>query len=196
VLVAPDLTAPSFDPYGFVWSTAASSRGSVTAVSPSGDVITVGARWLDGRRIASLRSSRDGSRVLVASTDADGRAHLEIAGVERRPDDLAPVRIARDVPLEIKGLERIDDAVWISDLEVAALGRAKGEKQSAVHVLNIGGQAGEVLAPVAGAVQIAGGNGAGQVLVRTADGRVLEQAGSVWVVKRGTEGARDPAFAG
>jgi hypothetical protein len=196
VLVAPDLTAPSFDPYGFVWSTAAVSRDSVTAVSPSGDVVTVAAPWLSGRRIVSLRASRDGTRVLVASTDADGLAHLEVAGVERRADDLAPVRIGPDGPLEIKGLERVDDAVWIGDLEIAALGRVKGEKQSAVHVLNIGAQAGETLAPVPGAVRLAGGNGEGQVLVGTSDGRVLEQAGSVWVVKRGTEGARDPAYAG
>jgi hypothetical protein len=195
-LVAPDLTAPSFDPYGFVWSTAANSRGSVTAVAPSGEVLTVAAHWLNGRRITSLRASRDGTRVLVASPDADGRAHVEVAGVERRGNDLAPVRVGADGPPEVKGLERVDDAVWIGDLEVAALGRAKGDKQSGVHVLNIGGQPGEVLAPVERAIQIAGGNGEGQVLVGTSDGRVLEQAGSVWVVKRGTEGARDPAYAG
>ncbi|MFP5347137.1 MAG: LpqB family beta-propeller domain-containing protein [Actinomycetes bacterium] len=196
VLVGADLTPPSFDPFGWVWSTSALSTGSVSAVSPDGHVVVVAAPWLAGRRITSLRISREGTRALVASTDARGVGHLELAGVVR-DDDLVPSALSPGGPLGLgPDLARVQAAVWLDEVDLAALARSGSDDEDRVYPLRIGGPDDQPLSPVPGASGLAAGEGAASVLVATAAGGVLQQAGSAWVPVRGLDGARDPAFAG
>jgi hypothetical protein len=195
LLTGADLTAPSFDRQGWIWSTPAASTGVVLAALPQGAVASVSAGWLDGRRVTSLRVSRDGTRVVVASTDADGRGHVDVAGVVRDGDGV-PVRLdPQGQPLGA-GLVRVEEAVWVDEVRVAVLAGPDGEQEGRVHVLRLGGPAPPALPVAPGAVSLASAKGERTVVVGTAAGELLVQAGAVWLPVEGATGVRDPAFPG
>ncbi|HEX2805659.1 MAG TPA: LpqB family beta-propeller domain-containing protein, partial [Kineosporiaceae bacterium] len=60
-----DLVAPSFDPFGWVWSGQAVSGGVLYAARPLAAPAVVKAPWLIGARILSLRMSREGARAVL-----------------------------------------------------------------------------------------------------------------------------------
>ncbi|GAB2685468.1 LpqB family beta-propeller domain-containing protein [Thalassiella azotivora] len=194
-VTAADLTLPSFDPYGWVWTAAAVSDGSVAAVGPDGGVSRVSAPWLAGERVSSLRLSRDGARALVTSTAPDGRGRVRVAGVVR-DDDLVPTALSPEGPLVVAPhLEVVQEAAWLAPGQAAVLGRSVDGSDVRVHLLRIGSPSMSSLSHAPGAVGLAGGNGPGSVLVWTVDG-VLEQAGATWVPARGLGGARQVSYPG
>ena len=73
---------------GFAAADALAERGArVTAVSRDGAVAVVGAGWLTGRTVVSLRASREGARVVVVSTaSGGGDPRVDVAGLERAGD--------------------------------------------------------------------------------------------------------------
>ncbi len=196
LVVGADLTAPSFDWRGWVWTSPAGSAGTVFAVQPGGTAVEVPAPWLAGRRVTSLRVSRDGSRVLVASTTADGLAAVEVAGVVRAGDG-RPQRLTEPLALAAgSGLSVVDEAVWVDENQVAVLGRSADEQDLRVVPADLGGPVLDPLAAVAGASAVAGGNGIRSVVVSTTDGRLLVQEGNAWVPLVDVQGALQPAFEG
>jgi len=191
-----DLTPPSFDRRGFVWTTSAPSDGTVRAVALSGDPVSVEATWLAGRRISTLRVSRDGARVVVASTDDDGLGHVDVAGVVRGGDG-TPTRLVEAPSRSIAPqLERVDEAVWIGSGELAVLGGEQLTDAPRVHYVAVGGPRRPGRSELPGMTGIAGGQGQRSVLVTLDDGRVLTPSGTTWaqVVAGGL--ARDPAYPG
>ncbi|HEU0101099.1 MAG TPA: LpqB family beta-propeller domain-containing protein [Mycobacteriales bacterium] len=190
-----DLTAPSFDRRGWVWSASAASDGTVRAVSPSGEWLSVEAGWLAGRRVTSLRVGRDGTRVVVASTDEDGVGHVDVAGIERTADG-TPVELApapsRSVATQ---LTTVREAVWIDADELAVLG-SEGGGDPLVHLAAVGGPRRPPRAPLAGITAVAGGDGPRSVLVTLADGSVLTPSGAGWAELLAAGQARDAAFPG
>ncbi|SDQ09004.1 LpqB family beta-propeller domain-containing protein [Quadrisphaera sp. DSM 44207] len=201
-LAGAELTAPSFGPDGWVWSTAAQSGGAVTAVGPDGRVAQVGAPWLAGRRVLSLRSSRDGARVLVASAGAEGpeRVRVDVAAVQRDADG-APALLSVEAAPPTPWLTTALEAVWVDEASVAVLGAPApaavvADGALAVQVLT-GGRAASLGAPEQAGepVSLAAGSGRASILLAGADGALWHRAGSRWVPVPGAAGA-DPAHAG
>jgi hypothetical protein len=162
-------------------------------------VAEVDAAWLAGRHVSSLRVSRDGTRVVVASTDAQGRGHVDLAGVERladgRPVALFPASEGSTVP----ALVQVAEAVWVGESQIAILGRGADQSGLTVHLVEAPGQVRPLRARIpdeAAPVTIAGGAGERSLLAATADGRLWQRAGAQWVEVTGARGASDPAFAG
>ncbi len=185
-----DLTAPSFDRLGWVWTSPEDSDGVVHAVLPGVARAEVDADWLGGREIRSLRVSRDGARVLVVSF-ADGAALVEVAAL---------VRDAGGRPLALGGALRIGQqitqasaAVWVDQQTVAVLGRVGTGSATTVALVPVGGPT-SALPAVDGAVALAGGKGDRLLYVATADGELYARNGLGWTVV--VVGVRDPAFPG
>lgn len=191
-----DLTAPSFDRLGWIWSTPAVSTGVVTAALPDGTVAQVEAAWLAGRRVTSLRIARDGTRAAVASTDASGRGHVDVASVVRTPLGV-PERLEQRGPDTVgSALVAAEEVAWVDEVTIAALGRRAGDEQPRVHLLRLGGPAEPPLATTPDGVTLAAARGPRTIVVGTSEGELLVQAGAVWVPQPGAAGARQPAFAG
>jgi hypothetical protein len=198
LLTGADLTPPSIDPRNWTWSTNADCGGVVTAARP-GAVAEVDAGWLAGRRIVSLRISRDGTRALVASTDADGRAFVDLAGVHR--DDAGrPLALQRAGEQSlIPALTSVLSAVWTSEAGIAVLGRSAQDDRPRVYLADPLGPTVRIEATVptaAAVVSLAAGPGERSLLLGAADGTLWKRAGAQWVEVVDVRGVRDPAFAG
>ncbi len=197
LLTAPDLTAPSFDWRGWVWTSPAVSTGTVFAARADSAAIEVTASWLEGRRVTSLRVSRDGTRAAVVSTGADGSALIDLAGVDRSSDGTPTRLTVARTPVAGPDLLSAQEAVWVDENSLAVLGRRVEDERARVLLVEVGGTVQAPLTPVDGAlVAITAGNGERSVLVATDDGRLLGQAGAAWVEIPTDEGVRDPAFEG
>lgn len=198
LVVGADLTAPSFDWRGWVWTSSAASTGTVLAAMPDTGAVEVEAAWLAGRKVTSLRVSRDGTRVVVASTDGGDAAHVDVAGVVRASaSDGRPVRLTDPLPVGV-GTDIVvaQEAVWVDENRVAVLGRRAGDQTTRVLPVEIGGLVLDASAPVPGAVTLAAARGDRSLLVSTSDGRLLVQQGAAWADVPGGQGAREPAFEG
>lgn len=195
LLTGVDLTAPSFDPLGWIWSTSALTQGAVTAVTPDGEVSAVAAPWLAGRRVEALRISRDGTRALVTSSDPAGAGRVDVAGVQRqdgRPVALAPASQASLVP----ALRTVGDAAWVDESQVAVLGTTAADPGTKVYLVRPAGPADAIDAPQpdAASATIAAARGERSLLVGTTDGSLWQRAGTQW--GEVAQGVRDPAFVG
>ncbi len=147
VTTAPDLTPPSFDGSGWVWTSPRRGGGSVVAgLLVGGRVrrVVVDARWLAGRQVVSLRVSREGARalLLVDAVTGDGRrsSSLLLCAVVRR-DDGEPVALGAPVRL-VPDLVRASDAGWLDDQRVVVLGSRRSTGGALVvqpWVVDIGG---------------------------------------------------------
>jgi hypothetical protein len=133
IVTGPDLTAPSFDTAGWVWTSLRSPRGSVVAGTVVGGRVRrldVDAPWLRSGQVVSLRISREGARALLVldTVRADGRraSTLLLSGVQRRVNG-DPVALGPPVRL-LTDLARATDAVWVDDMNVAVLGTRRSGK--------------------------------------------------------------------
>lgn len=140
VVSAPDLTPPSFDPLGWVWTSPRVASRRVVAGFPvaGGEVerVDVAADWLTAGQVVALRVSREGARaVLLVDTVAPGgrrTSRLLLCGVQRAGsgEPLAltgPVRLFAD-------LDRASDVGWLDDAHVVVLGSRTGDEDRVVSV--------------------------------------------------------------
>ncbi len=196
VLTADELTAPSFDVHGWVWSTDVTCNGTVTAVSPQGVVLDVPASWLAGRHIDVIRVARDGVRVLIASTSPDGTAHVELAAISRRADGIPTgLTVAPGDPLGV-GIESVRDAVWLGPVDLALIARRPGVQGLRILPIEVGGPPHDPMLPLTDPRQLAGAQGVGSVLVLTGSHDVMTQAGAQWISLPAAAGAEAVAYAG
>jgi hypothetical protein len=176
-----DLTAPSFDPRGWVWSTPAASNGMVSAARPGQAPIRVSAPWLAGYRISDLKVSRDGTRALILAT-RNGIGRVLVTGIARNRQE-TPTSLTRPMPLA-PDLVAVSSGAWVDDDEVVVLGRARtGGVQP--WVAQVGGPASATTADAsdlpADLMTVTAGNGELDLYVGTANGVVLTRAGASWV---------------
>jgi hypothetical protein len=171
----------------------------VTAARPGGERAEIEAPWLAGRRIASLRVSHDGARVLVVSTGADAVAQVDLAGVQRLADG-RPVSLTRAFDTSVlPSLMEVREAVWTGESGIAVLGRRAVESEAFVHLSRPPGMIETLESPVpaeAETIDVAASPGDDSVLVGTADGHLWQRAGARWVEVPLEQPVRDPAFAG
>src|SRR3954452_5357469 len=107
VVRGAQLTAPSVDAAGWVWSVPALPKSSFTVGGLNRGPAQVEAPWLAGGRVLSLRISPEGARALVVVRRGD-RTQVVVAGVRRDAT-------GRPRALEPGALDLMPDAVSVVD---------------------------------------------------------------------------------
>jgi hypothetical protein len=190
LLQAPGLVQPSVDRLDWVWTAHPGADGALDAVSADGQSVAVGAEWLAGRIVRSLRVSRDGTRIAVLSTGPDGLT-LDVAAVIRddkdRPQQLGD---ALGVGATLVDATRV---VWVDDSTLGVLGRSGAATAAAYHLVPLAGQT-RALPTLDDAVAIAGGKGERALYAASSGGQLFWRSGPSWVVA--ATGVQDPYLPG
>lgn len=186
------LLPPSVDRFDWTWTGAAASGGTLLAVSPAGEVVEVSAPWLAGRQVGSIRVSRGGSRVAIASVGVDGATTLEVAAVIRNasgvPQLLGEERLAVGAHLT-----EVTEITWLDGASLAVLGTEEGG-QPGVYEVPVGGPTRLLQAAPEDTVGIAAGRDGETVYAVDSAGVLRLLRTSSWV--QVAEGLRDPSFPG
>ncbi len=190
LITSAGLTAPSFDPLGWVWSAPGTNTGFVYAAAVGSSRVKVKAPWLKGADVVSLRMSRDGTRAVIAAR-LRGHAHLFLTGV---------VRDAQGQPSELNqppaglfpSLRTVRDVAWVDEDQLVVLGQSVGAVDEGPWMVHIGGVVQRVGRPVSGAESITAGNGDLSVMAGTVKG-VQARSGALWET---VSPGRWPAFPG
>jgi Lipoprotein LpqB beta-propeller domain/Sporulation and spore germination len=185
---AAELTAPSFDPLGWVWTAPGANTGWVYASGLDSGKVKVQAPWMKNFQVVSLRISRDGTRAAIA-VRYRGVAHLFLSGVIRdaqgRPQSLTqPIGLVPD-------LRTVTDVAWVDEDHVVVLGKREAIPGERPWVVQIGGSI-ESSTAVPDADSIAAGNGDLTLIAGTPKG-VEMRSGALWYR---VSSARWPAFPG
>lgn len=194
-LTGTDLTPPSIDRFGWVWSTAAVPSTRVSAVSGDGRRAEVRADWLGGRRVEAVRISLDGAAAAVISAGEDEAPRLDIAAVRRdgdTPTDL--LRWEGGLPRDLT--DDVLAVAWVAPWELVVLERTSAGAARVID-LSLDGPSITAPTPPAGVRTLAArGLGVGSLLLGTLDGTVYTREGAVWLPVRALDGARYPAYPG
>lgn len=192
IIDGTDLLAPSYDPYGWLWSGEKANSGSLLATQPGSEVVSaVGASDLRDQRIRAIRLSRDGARIAIIQ-ERGARTLIQVAIVFRDGEG-APLGIG--TPATISSV--LSDAVslvWVDRVTLGVLGRA-GDGTVSMHTVPLSG-APVALLSVQGAIGLAGGRGERELWVATKAGELYSRAGNGWRKVGDREGVRAIAFPG
>jgi len=185
LLTGSDLVAPSVDRFGWAWT--ATTADGLVAGRAGAKPVSITADFLQGRQVRSVRVARDGTRVAVISSGADGVA-VDVGAV---------VRDANGAPQQIGEVVRagslLTDAtslVWKDESTLAVIGRSAGTL--AVHLVPVSGPT-SALPEVADVDALAGGS---VPYVTTTDGTLRRYTASSWAAVPSVEGVMDPSFPG
>ncbi|WP_432544434.1 LpqB family beta-propeller domain-containing protein [Kineococcus sp. SYSU DK002] len=187
------LLPPAVDRFGWLW-TAAAATGEPLVVpvaapaTPAGLVEPPPGGF--GGTLTGLRVSRDGARVLVVVRDAGGGWHVRVHGVVRDGQG-RPLRLGEASADLAPGAGEVLDAAWLVEDRFALLVRRPDG--STVPVLAEVSGPSAPLPPVPGAVSVAGGWSDRDLVVGTADGKLLTRSGADWIV---VADGRDPSYPG
>ncbi|HRO30280.1 LpqB family beta-propeller domain-containing protein [Citricoccus sp.] len=193
VLQGSDLTRPSFDLSGWVWTVDHAQGTRVMAIDAgtggAGDEATreISAEWIGDREVSALRISRDGTRAAIVAGEG-GSNHLYLAGVIRDSEGVprglgAPVRLEPTVP--------ITEVTWLSDQELVVASTSPNEPVEA-QVVGFDGSL-RTLKPLLGMTGLSTGPADNPIYAETAEA-VHALAGSTWRSQAGV--AEDLAFPG
>jgi hypothetical protein len=188
-----ELVPPAIDRFGWLW-TASTTAGSPPLVVPTSapetpaEPVEAPAEGLGS--LQQVRVSRDGARLLVVSRDAAGGVHVRVHGIVR---DAAgrPLRLGAGTADLVPGAGEVLDAAWLVDDDLVVLTRRAGGDPVPV-LAEVSGPSTR-LPPVPGAVTIAGGWTARDLVVGTADGHLLSRSGAAWIT---VADGRDPSYPG
>ncbi len=200
-----DLTAPSVDTFGWVWTVSQALPSTVDPNTVAGDSGWSGARVLAARgadtvevdavglltatdRVRSLDISRDGTRALLIIERPDQTVAVVVAGVIR--DDGRPRSLTASSFRLLPQLVTALDATWVQSDVVAILG-SDDTSEPRPFVAQIGGVA-EELTPTANAVSITAGLGERSIVVGRSDGTIISRVGSAW--SRDPQRGSSPTF--
>ncbi len=170
------MVGPSFDRFGWLWTTPAEASGFISVAAPWVDETSVSelaADWLLGRTVDAVSVSRDGARLAVLSRLSD-EAVLEIAAIVR---DSEGRPLSLGVPLALAPSLRLSgQLVWVDTVSVAMLGDAAGD----IAVASVGGRTSDVSAlSEATALSVRYGD---RSLVAVTDSHELQvRSGNRWV---------------
>ncbi|WP_407317010.1 LpqB family beta-propeller domain-containing protein [Isoptericola halotolerans] len=180
LLVGRSLAAPSVDRFDMVWT---ATGGGLRVVLPTGGAAPVGAEWLTGLPVRSLRVSPEGARVAVVTDGPDG-AEVWSAGIERDAED---VPTGLSTPVRVGG--PVDDVVavdWSEESTLTLLSDPPGAPRT-LSVAGVGGLAGSndglarPLPTTEPPTAVATGVGASPTLVLDDDGTLrVRQSAALW----------------
>jgi Lipoprotein LpqB beta-propeller domain/Sporulation and spore germination len=186
-----NLTAPSFDPQGAVWTSPGTADGYVYAAGAGAGAVQVAAPWLQHVDVVALRISRDGTRAAIAVRDADraDRARVYVSGVVR--DDLGrPESLTPPVGL-LPAAQSVVDLAWMDEDQIVVLARTTTDPVLRPWMVQIGGDV-RPGTEVEGAENITAGNGELMLMIGRAKGSVA-RSGRLW---DDVTAARWPSFPG
>ncbi|GMA30646.1 LpqB family beta-propeller domain-containing protein [Litorihabitans aurantiacus] len=184
-----DLLAPTQDRWGWILTGEHDNEGELTAVRPDGTTVAVEADPLVGH-VVQVRLSRDGTRAAV-TTEREGLTRVRVVALVRDRDGV-PLRVV-DGPVLLDDLAAGYGAVWVSGSEVAVLAATEEGAVPGVRSALVTGPVSQV-STTTQAVAIAGGNGLGELVLSTADGRLLGRVSLRW--EELAAGVTDPAYPG
>ncbi|WP_369055069.1 LpqB family beta-propeller domain-containing protein [Kineococcus terrestris] len=192
---AVPLSPPSVDRSGWVWTVPAEEDAEPVVVAvdapdeppvrvqlPAAGMGGVVQRW---------RVSRDGARALVVVRAPDGSQQVRVHGLVRDRDG-RPLRVGDGSAPLVPGAEEVLDVSWPVDDQVVLLVRLASEPDPVPVLSGVSGPW-QALPAVPGAVSVAAGTSERDVVVATADGRLLARSGAEWLV---FAQGRDPAYPG
>lgn len=180
------MVSPSFDAYGWLFSSESASEGTVVAAAPGEDPVEIAAPWLAGSTVQSLAVSRDGARMAILSRSGVEQV-LEVAAIVR-DEDGRPLALGE--PLGFGPTVRPSiDLEWVDDTSVVALGTETGE----MSLAEIGGWTTDFTS-YTGAVAVTARNGVRTLLALGADGQLVARQGNGWTPK--LPGVTGVAYAG
>jgi Lipoprotein LpqB beta-propeller domain/Sporulation and spore germination len=179
ILSGQALLAPSVDRFGWIWSGESGVGAPLKAVSAGGDVIEIVADWLAGRRVESIRVSRDGARIAIVSS-AGAVSRVDVAAIARDDTD-APLRLSAESIAVGASVTGAREVVWIDESTVGVLADGQTSDVLTVHVVPLSEHS-EALSGVDGTVSLAAGRGRRAVFVATAEGELKSRAttGAAW----------------
>lgn len=189
LVVGQALVAPSFDPFGWVWTTQENCRGVLLAGRPGLGVSRVNAKWLDRWRVSSVRISREGARAVVVAQSPDGGPQQVFVSSIIRNTRATPMALAPPTRL-LEDAAETTGAAWMDATHIVVLAR-RPAWPTMPWVVEIGGDAHETV-PVQ-AVAITAGNSESQLYVQLATGSVRTRVGSTWI---DVPGVRYPSMPG
>jgi len=188
---ARNLTPPSFDPFGWVWSAQEQSDGWVFASNPAAGAPHVTAPWLTGVSVRSLRLSREGARAVLVVVPPGGPPQVVACAVIRDADN-RPVALGQPLRL-LADAQDVTSAAWSDPTHVVVLARRPGQSDPMPWIVELGGDAESTLpVTMVGAVAVAM-NSAGELWVTAANGSVQRRSFSSWEAQ---PGVRYPAVPG
>jgi hypothetical protein len=162
------LAAPTIDPFRYLWSAQAASAATLTTFDFEGTEHPVQSGLSPDARIVSMALSRDGTRILLFLSTANG-PELIISGIIRGTGNV-PVRLGDPLTLSAPSGQPLS-AAWVDDRTVASV--SKGSGGADVTVFQVGGPS-TALGQLPDAVSLTGGNGGTEGL------RVLRSSGEIW----------------
>jgi hypothetical protein len=144
-------------------------------------------QWLTGRSVTDFRVSRDGSRALVISQQ-NGKTAVQLTGISRDsggvPKDLTQ-------PLTLNAAVAATRGVWVNEATVAVM-QPNAADNVVAELLFLKGDS-QQMAPLAGMVNISGGNGPQDIFASTS-AAVYQRVGNGWAEQMA--GLVDPAYPG
>ena len=184
-LAGDDLVAPSYDSWGWLWSTERASQGVVRAFHPDFGELELALPSIEGSTIQEIAVSREGARLAILSRAA-GEQSLEVVAISR---DSSGVPISLGEPLPVgASLPPSVQLAW-SDPVTLAVAAATGE----VLAVQIGGWTSEV-AVVQDPAALTARNGVRTLHATDVEGTLLVRSGTSWTTR--AIGVREVAFAG
>ncbi len=187
------LLSPSVDRHDWIWTGERSSAGVLVAVSPQGDRVDVPAPWLAGREITSMRVSRDGTRIAIASVGPDLATTVEVASIIR--NGTQPQLLSGEQPHQVGAvLTQVVELAWLDSTTLVVLGATGGSEQPGVYEVPIGGPGRLLQGATEGARGIAAGRADETVYVVDDDGVLRQLRNSSWL--QVAVDVRDPVFPG
>ncbi len=187
------LLAPSVDRHDWIWTGERTSAGVLVAVSPQGDRVDVPAPWLAGREITSMRVSRDGTRIAIASVGPDLATTVEVASIIR--NGTQPQLLSGEQPHQVgAALTQVTELSWLDSTTLVVLGATGGSEQPGVYEVPLGGPVRLLQGATEGARGIAAGRADETVYVVDDAGVLRQLRNSSWL--QVAEGVRDPVFPG
>jgi hypothetical protein len=183
-----DLSEPSWDVGGGLWTVDRTPRGPVVHLLTGTVDVRVEATELGAERVRSFRVARDGARVAAVVDDGGGHTRLVVGRVERTGP--AP-RLAGFRPIGGE-LVKVIQVVWQDADHVVVLARKDDGSPAQPYIVDIDGGPAEATAPLVGITSIAAAPG-DRLFAVAAKGRVWQFEGEGW---QRTGGATELSFQG
>ncbi|MGJ9592852.1 LpqB family beta-propeller domain-containing protein [Actinotignum sp. GS-2025b] len=173
-----NLVAPSYDYWGWVWTSEVDNKGVVLAAADDGRVRELTAPFLKGARIREVRASREGARLLIVAQVGD-TVQMLIAPIQR---DARHEPTALGDPLEVgQRLADVSSVAWISSTDIAVLGRATAGTDPLIFAVRVGGPMERLnVTPYPGSVRLTAGRGEQSIVVLTDQQVVATRDGGAW----------------
>lgn len=170
IAAADDLSAPSVDRLGWVWSV---SGSRIIVASDQSDNISIESPWKSGDQLSSLAISPDGARVLLRRDGST--ASLWVASVKRSQDGI-PTGL--DVPRRVDGVAgTVIDMSWAGNTSATAIVRDGDDWQ--LLITNLSSVPDALRAPD-NVTRVSGGASTQQIVVHTSDGETYSRSGNAW----------------